>query len=320
LGLTLVVGLFLVAVSLLPVARQGAAAMNVDEGDYWKYEASADVEGMSVDISMKMKVTGTEGSGSDEVFVVKMTGSGDLTGSYGGYTVSGSVDYTGEMKRLKSNFSLVSSAMDMIMSIKMSGQTVKMTLGTEQTFSPAIDDYIGDDTPGLGTTLVSSSTVTTTTSMKLEMSGFPADTETDTSTDVAVQTVSIHSSNQTITVPAGTFECYVVTYSLDLGGSSESLTYYFSDEVGNYVKQVGSVESMGGFGDGELTSYSYMGGGGASLLSGATLLIIIVVIVAVVVIVGLVLMLRRRGGAVAPMPMQMPPPEMGSPPPPPPGA
>jgi len=323
LGMVLAIGLFLVAVSLLPVAKHAAAAVDVEVGDYWKYEAGADVTGMSVDVTMKMKVTGTEGSGASEVYVISMTGSGDVSGSYSGFTVSGSVDYSGEMKRLKSNFSLVSSDLEMVISMKASGQSMKMTMGILQEYSPALDDYIGDNNPGHGGTIVSRSTVTSTTTMKIEISGFPADVSEVNSTDLAVQTIQVAASNESVTVPAGTFDCYKYTCDFDLGGMSETLTYYYSDDVGNYVKQVGTSEMIGDFGNGELKSYSYGGkgsGGTSSLFSGTNLLIIIVVIVAVLVVVSLVLMMRKRGKAVAPMPMQMPPPEMGAPPPPPPGA
>jgi len=213
--------------------------------------------------------------------------------------------------------------MDMEMSIKVSGQTMKMTVGITQAFSPALDDYIGDDNPGFGGTIVSRSTVTSTTTMKLEMPGFPAQTDTESSTDDAELVIQLAAVNSTVEVPAGTFECYKYTYNLDMGGMSESLTYYYSDDVGNFVKQEGVTEMMGALGNAEMTSYSYGGkgsGGTSSLFSGTNLLIIIVIIVAVLVVVSLVLMMRRRGKAAAPMPMQMPPPEMGSPPPPPPGA
>jgi hypothetical protein len=321
LGVVLAIGLFLVAVSLLPVAKHAAAAVAVEVGDYWKYEAGADVEGMSMSGTIKMKVTGTEGNGASEVFVIAMSGSGEVSGSAGGFSASGSVDYSGEIKRLKSNFSLVSSDLDMAISVEASGQTMKMTIGILQTYDPALDDFIGDNNPGHGGTIVSRSTVTTTTTMKIEISGLPAQTESDTSTDLAVQTIQLAASNQSVTVPAGTFDCYKYTCALELGGMSETLTYYYSDKVGYYVKQEGAAEVMGGFGNGELKSYSHGGegsGGTSSLFSGTNLLIIIVIIVAILVVVSLVLMMRKRGKAIAPMPMQMPPPEMSAPPPPPP--
>ncbi len=319
LGIAAAIGLFLVAVSMIPAAQHAAAAVGIEEGNYWKYSADADVEGMSVDVTMKMKVTGTEGSGASEVFVIAITGSGDVSGSTGGITMSGSVDMTGEMTRLVSNFSLVSSDLDMKMTVKASGISMKMTLGTAQTFSPALDDYIGDNNPGHGGTLVSRSTVTTTVTTKIEMSGFPAQEDSETTTDAAEQTIVIAAANESVTVPAGTFDCYKFTETLDMGGSTETIVYYYSDDVGNYVKEVGSSELMGSFGDNQLTSYSYggKGGGTSSLFSGTNLLIIIVIIVAVLVVVALVVMMRGRGKAPAPM---MPPPDMGVPPPPPPGA
>ena len=318
-------GLFLVAVSLLPVANHAAAAVDVEVGDYWSYEAGVDVEGLSMSGTIKMKVTGTEGSGTSEVFVIAVSGSGEVSGSAAGYTTSGSVDYSGEVKRLKSNFSLVSSDLDMEISVSASGQTMTMTLGMLQTYNPALDDYIGDNNPGHGGTIVSRSTVTTTTTMKIEIPGLPAQTESDTSNSSVVQTIQLAASNESVTVPAGTFDCYKYTCDFELGGMSEPLTYYYSDKVGNFVKQEGAAEVMGGLGNGELKSYSHGGegtGGISSLFSGTNLLIIIVIIVAILVVISLVLLMKKRGKAVAPMQMpmqmQMPPPEMGDPPPPPP--
>lgn len=236
--------------------------------------------------------------------------------------MSGGMDITGEITRLKSNFSLVSSSLDMIMTVKASGMTMKMTMGTDETYSPALDDFIGDDNPGHGGSIVSRSTVTTTVTSKIEISGFPAETDSETTTDSAECTIVVAATNESVEVPAGTFDCYKYTETLDIGGmTSASLTYYYSDEVGNYVKEVGvSSDIMGSFGDNELTSYSHGGKGTtSSLFSGTNLLIIIVIIVAVVVVVALVVLMRGRGKAPAPM---MPPPDMGAPqpPPPPPGS
>ena len=317
-GIVLALGLAMIAVSLLPAAEHAQAAMEVEVGDYWKYDSSADAEGMALSGAIKMKVTGTEGSGATEVYVLTLSGSGDLTGSYSGITVTGSVDYSGTIKRLVSNFSLVSSDMEIAMSMKMQGETMKMTIGILQSYSPALDDYIGDVFPGYGATVVSTSTVTSTTTMDMEVLGQHI-TDSDTTTDTATQTIQIAAANETVEVPAGEFECYKYMYALDLGGSAAAMTYYYSSEVGNYVKSEGSTDFTTGLGSIELLSYSYAGrgSGGASLFSGSSLFIIIVVIVAVVVLVSLVLMMRKRGRT--PMPM-MPPPQTSVPPPPPPGA
>ncbi|OGS55730.1 MAG: hypothetical protein A3K60_03100 [Euryarchaeota archaeon RBG_19FT_COMBO_56_21] len=315
--LALLVGLFLLVASLLPVANHGQAATAAEEGDYWTYESDTDIEGMSLSGSIKMKVTGTEGSGAAEAYVIGLSGSGDLSGSYSSYSVSGSVTYSGVLKRLVSNFSLVSSDLEIKMSMTMQGETVDMIMGILQTYSPALDDYIGDTLPVHGATIVSHSNVTTTTTIEMDMLGQQI-SDSDTSTYNATQTIQIAASNETVSVPAGEFDCYKYTLTLDLDGDIALMTYHYSSDVGNYVKAAGSGDFTTGFGDSELKSYSYAGKGtgASSLFSGTNLLIIMIVIVVVVVVVlSVVLMMRKRGGAQMPM---MPPPETGAPPPPPP--
>jgi len=323
LGVVLAVGLFLVFSSLLPVARHTAATTGVEVGDYWTYEAGGEEEGFSITVKVKQKVIGTEGSGASEAFVIKMTGSGDYSGNLEGTTVSGDVDITGSAKRLKSNFSMISQNIELKMDMKLMGESVTAKLGISATYTPAYDDYIGDNNPGHGGTVVSRSTVVSTIYMDMEVMGQHIN-DTETMTEQVVLTMVVGSSNQTVSVPAGSFDCYKVTYDSVLGSETSHMTYYYSDEAGNYVNTEGTTSSMADmFGAGELVAYSYGGkgsGGTSSLFSGTNLLIIIVVIVAVLVVVSLVLMMRKRGKAVAPMPMQMPPPEMGAPPPPPPGA
>jgi len=321
-ALVLALGIVMVTASLLPAARQASAAVEVEVGDYWEYVGDADLEGMSAEVKLKMKVTGTEGSGASEVYVIALSGSGSVSGSFGTIQVTGDIDLSGEMKRLKSNLSLLSSEFATDISMEMVGQTGTVTMEMTQTNNPVLDDYIGDDNPGHGGTIVSKSNVTMVTVMKTEVSGMVIVDETDTSWYNAVQTIQVAAANETVTVPAGTFECYKYTITLEMNGTPEVLTYYYSDEVGNFVKMDGLSQMMGGLGNPELKAYSFggHGSGGASLFSGTNLLVIIVIIVAILVVVSLVLMMRRRGKAVAPMPVQMPPPDMGAPPPPPPGS
>lgn len=313
--LTIVLALVMIAAFLVPAARNGSAAVGVKVGDYWKYSSGADVEGMSASINEKMKVTGTEGSGSSEVYVITLSGSGDVSGSVSGSTVTGSVDITGEIKRLTSNFSMVSSDMEMNMHISMVGQSATMKIGIQIEYSPALDDFIGDNGLGHGATLVSRSTATVTTSTDIEVNG-QHQTDSSTDTESIVQTIQIGVSNETVSVKAGSFDCFVCTYTLDMGGMTESLTYYYSSEAGNYVKASGTSSSLaGGVGIGDLEAFSYGGGGSSSsMLSGTTLLIIVVVVVLVIVVVSLVLMMRRRGRTM--VPMAAPPPESNYPPPP----
>lgn len=315
------IGVFLMAMALGPVTHDATAVMEIEKGNYWTYTADGDVEGMSVSVSMTMKVTGTEGSGASAVYLIDISGSGEVSGSYDGFTVSGDADYSGEEKRLVSNFSRVSYEMDIEMSFSMQGQYVDMTMSTRQVYSPALDDFIGDDFPGYGATVVSTSTVTTTVSMKMTLLGQTI-SESDSSTDVVTQTIQIAPANQTVVVPAGSFDCYRYTQTIEMMGESSVSTFYYSSEVGGYVKTTSSMSLLMGIGDAELKSYSYAGRGAgtSSLFSGTNLLLIILAIVAVVVIVVLVLAMRRRGRV---QPQMMPPTPQAevvqpAPPPPPP--
>ena len=305
----------MIAAFLVPAARDGSAAVGVKVGDFWNYTSGADVEGMSVSVTEKMKVTGTEGSGASEVFVIKISGSGDVSGDLSGTSVSGSVDLTGNMKRLTSNFSLVSSDMELSMKINVQGQSATMKMGILASFNPALDDFIGDNGLGHGATLISRSSMTTTVNLDMEVMGQHT-TDTETTTEQVQETLYIGPSNQSMTVGAGTFDCFVCTYTLNAGGTTESLTYYYSAEAGNYVKTVGtSSEMIGSLGAGELDAFSYGGNGsGTSAISGTTLVIIIVVVVLVIVAIAMVMMMRRRGRIIAPM--AAPPPESNVPPPP----
>lgn len=317
--LVIVLALAMIAAFVGPAAMEGRASVGVKVGDYWKYSVGGDVEGMSVDVTEKLKVTGIEGSGSSAVFVLALTGSGDVSGNIEGMSISGSVDVTGEIKRLTSNFSIVSSSMEMAMHVSAQGQSATMTMGFDMTYSPAFDDFVGDNGLGPGDTLVSRSNVTTTLSLDMEVMG-QHQTNSDTSAYMAVLTMHIGASNESVSVKAGKFDCYVCSYSLVMGGVTESMTYYYSAEAGNYVRMSGNPTRMlGGFGTGDLEAFSFGGRGtSSSILSGMNLIIILVVAVLVIVVVSIVMLTRRRGRTM--QSMQAPPPEFNMPQPPPPMA
>jgi len=119
--------------------------------------------------------------------------------------------------------------------------------------------------------------------------------------------------NQTVTTPAGTFECVKLT----AGSGIDLATYYYSDKVGNYVKASGAGSmgaGVGALGNLTLTSFSYGSSSGImSFITGkywwVTALIVVVV---VVVIVSLVVMRKRgRTQPTAPPPVQQAPPPPG---------
>jgi len=291
-----------------------AAAVSVNVGDYWKYSASASEEGMTITATEKMAVKGTEGSGANEVYVIELSGSGDVSGAIEGNSLSGSVTISGEVRRLTSNFSIVSQDLKESMKVTMMGESAKIALETSQTFSPALDDYIGDNDLGNGGVLVSESDVATTVSMNIEVGGQSVP-YSDSATSHAEVTIQIGGANESVTVGAGTFDCYVCTYTVEMDGNSATMTYYYSGTAGNYVKAVGTVEGVSlevGMlgGSGELKAYSFGGAGtGSSILSGSTMMILGLAIVLVVVVV-IVLLVRRRGRKT--LTLNVEPPQMDS--------
>jgi hypothetical protein len=135
--------------------------------------------------------------------------------------------------------------------------------------------------------------------------------------------MEIVDANVSVTTAAGTFNCYKVEFTETVDDQTSTLVYYYSDEVGNYVKMVGADESLlFGLPNVELKSYSYEAGGeSAGILDGPTTLILIIVVIAAVVIIALALVMRSRKRAqVPPMipPQEMPPQPPQVPPPPPP--
>ena len=269
-ALAIVVWLLLASFSVMMVSTRATASTGIKIGDYWTYETGMDMEGLSLSMTVTQKVSDTQGSGSSEVYLIKMKGSGDFSGTVEGSAVDGSATISGTMKRLVSNFSLVSQSIDLSMKMSMMGETATMTMGTDAAYSPAFDDYIGDNHLGHGGTLVSSSTVVITLSTDIEVMGqhIPS---SQTLTEHADVTMVVGATNKTVTVAAGTFDCYSVSYSATVGNDTSTLTYYYSDKAGNYVKVDGVPETMADmFTTGELKSYSYGGNkGGASALFSA---------------------------------------------------
>ncbi len=320
--MALAIGLLLVATSLFPGARLVTASVGVEVGDYWQYIFSIDEIGFSMNGTLKMEVVDTEGSGATKVFLMKTTGSGEYVGDLEGTAVSGAFDTYGFEKRLVSNFSLVATSLQFEMAMNAAGQSLSLKIGTAEAYSPALDDYILDNNPGLEGSLASMSTLTVESWFEMESGGVPQN-DTHAFTEQVMVTQRVAYSNETVNVPAGVFECYKVTVAeTGYETGTDVMTYYYSDVVGNYVKTVGSSSELGDVGDTQLESYSYSGRGSgtSSLFSGANLLIIIVVIIAVLVVVSLVLMMRKRGKAVTRMSIQIPLPDMRLPPSQPPGA
>jgi len=296
---------FSIAMLGVPVSAEG---VGVEVGDYWEYTFGGDFEGMSMDGKMKQKVVDETSS----VFVIEQTGSADISGSVGGVTMDGELSIDGEMNRLIADFSAVENNFIMTISVSGNGISMDMSMGIFTEYDPALDDYIGDDTLSVGTTVTSDCAATMET--WVEIMGM---NESDTMTEDMTMTMEIVEANVSVETDAGTFNCYKVEVASTLGFESSSMFYYYSEKVGNYVKMEGDEDPILGLMNMELKAYSYGGEGtGAGILSGPTMWILLIVLVAAVVLIVLVLVMRgKKRAQMAPM---MPPPQEMPPQPPPP--
>ena len=296
----------------MPVAK---AEVGIGVGDFWEYSMSMEEDGLEFAGNLKYSVKKEATVDSQQVFLLDVSGSGDLSGDAGGMTASGSYDVSGTQTRLKADFSLLKDQMEMEWELEAMTISISMSAGFLSEYSPAIDDYIGDDNMTLSTVVQSTSDVSETSwTVILGVN------ESDSQTVEQSLTLTVVETNVSVTVPAGTFDCCKVRADHESGGFTDTEYWFYSEEVGNYVKM--SASSIGGIGDLELSDY---GGkdGGAGIFSGENLWIIILLIAVVVVVIAVVLGMRsRRGRTPTPLGQPQPgpeimPPQPGQPPAPP---
>lgn len=285
----------------IPVSAED---VDIGVGDYWEYEFGGSYEGMTLDGTYKLKVDDTSertiGGDTTDVFIIDVTGSGDISGVFESTVVTGDLTITGTMIRLKSNFSLASSLMMMNMQMTGTGITFSVDAGMQDSFTPVIDDYVGDEVLQNGAVFESESTVTS--AVWFNILGFNESESMTADTAVRSEVVGV---DVPVSTTAGDFTCYKIEVSVD--GENETLTsyYYYSEDVGNYVKIEGD-DPVSGFADLELKSYSYSQGGSAfALFEDPMVIVLVAVLVAAVILVILALVLRKKGKAPAQM---MPPP------------
>lgn len=292
---------------------------DIGVGDFWEYSLSMDDEGMVMDGTFKLKVDSQTTVGSQQVFILKITGTGEVSGDLEGDTISGSFDMSGHQTRAVADFNIMDEVIEMDMTMEAMGMSVTGTLGFSTEYDPSVDDYIGDDDLSLNS--VVSSTAEATESSWFNILGMN-ESEDDTSTLTTKMTVV--ETNVSVTVPAGTFDCCKIKVESTIDDFIDSTEYwYYSDEVGYYVKM--DASSFGGTGDMELESYNSGDDGGIlGMFTGdnlwVTILIIAIVVVLIIVIVGT---RSRRGktpttmGQAAQPGPEIPPPYPGQPPGPP---
>ena len=296
----------LVILCSLSAAPVRAADVTWNKGNSWEYSWSATEQGMfAMDGSMEMKV----GRSTTDSYVLTLSGSATVSGTFENMSISGNGDISGSMTRAKATFGSMSTSLIMNMSMASGVLTITMGIGVMTTASPALNDLPINQNLVPGTHIWSNSTVTGTA--WFNMVGFINKSKTISSTEHLELVVG---TNETVTTPAGTFECV----KLSAGSGSEAVTYYYSDKVGNYVKMTGSGSMDTGYaalGNLTLKSYSYGKGTGGimSFITGKNWWVAALIIVVIVVIVVGLIAMRRRGR----VPQMAPPPaqEMAPPPP-----
>ena len=307
----------------IPSARAG---VDVGVGDYWEYTASMDDDGLTMDGSFKLSIESETTLDAQEVFVLDISGSGDVSGAFEDVSISGSFDLTGFQKRVKADFNLVVEEIQMEMEMGGMGITMSGTLGSLTEYDSSMDDYIGNDDLAVDTIVASSSDATVTSWMN-----FLGMNESDNQTTSQVITMTVIEVNVSVEVPAGTFDCCKVKVESDTDGFVVTEHWYYSEEVGFYVKM--GASSLGAVGNLELVDFSNKDEGVIALLTGDNLWITILIIVVVVIVVAVALGMRSRRGkmptpmvplqpgpdAPPPAPYQSPVPPADPTPPPPPG-
>ncbi|UCE91051.1 MAG: hypothetical protein JSV90_06415 [Methanobacteriota archaeon] len=303
----------LMLASLMIPANSAGDDLEIGVGDYWKYSFEAEEEGMIMDGSLEMKVDKADTLDGKEVFYLEMSGSGEVSGTMEGMTISGTLDLEGEQVRLRSDFDVISEDGEMTMEIGAMGISMDMTMGYEMEYSPSMDDFIGDGAITLNS--VQTSEFNATAEYWTTILG---QTESDSETVSGDVVMTVVDESIPVTVPAGTFDCCKVKVERTMNASTETVYWYYSDEVGFYVKQ--DMSEMG-LVDLELEDYSFGegdDGGIVSMFTGDNLWLTLLIIVVIVVIVAVAIAMRSRRGKV-PTPMTPPQPDVQVPPPPGPG-
>jgi PKD repeat protein len=239
--------------SLLVQARHP----NLKIGNYWNYAFfEEDEEGLFVSGEVGLEIVGVEdrfiNGTSAQVFLISISSSGEMYGSYNGTPVGGTITSWGTVERRISDFSLYRFSQTMWTNMTVFGITIPSSVGIECFYSPSQDDFVGTHTLPVGGVVVSHSRMQGQVWINILGQTSWESILNDTSTRMSIlrKNVSIHTN-------AGTYDCDEVNLTTTVGDDSTYMTAYYSEEVGNYVKTEGGDFLGGMYGDMTLTSFFY---------------------------------------------------------------
>ncbi len=248
-------------------------------GDSWEY--SVDDKRLMMTRSLTKSVVReatVEVSGNDyDCYVIELEGSGES--SEMGITVKFTVE--GEIYLQKSDLTIVEMKLEETEETEFGGETTYMiTEKTNSTYDPPLNELNFPISDGKVWTVNTTETV----KQKTVFDGIePPETE---ETNEIFREYNVRIEN--VTVPAGTFEAFLINYT-DTNGYSE---YYYSSDVGYFVK----IITYDGYGlietEEELVNYTYAGSPPAPL-DWQLILVIAIVVIGIVAISAILIM--RRG-------------------------
>lgn len=324
-----IVCVMLIVLTLLVPMNASAAVNGIETGDFWEYrgDLTRDI-GATGNVTVKMAVVKSlnevVAGRSQAVFRLNLSGGGDVRVLLPGFGNStGTVQIRGSLDRLESNFSVARSSTILAFELKIVQGgvqlTVPVTFGLIARLSQALDDYIGDNSLAVGTEVTSRTNATVNSWSNSVLFG----NITNDLTENEQIMMQVTRANVSVTVPAGTFDCWEVKVTGTSGSNSTPTGFwYYSQKVGNYVQMKNANASpMSFLGNLNLTGYSYKKSGAFSLSSPIGLAIMggIIVVIAIVVILAALSSARkkRRSGPLAPEGGKPPPQVRGQPPMPP---
>ena len=241
------------------IPHSSVASTPIVGGNYWVYIYDDTESGVRVSGSIKMQVDNTVErevmSQPVNVHLLSITGIGTISGSRQGHQVTGTATTFGNQVRLASNFSLVSDSIAtmMIETVIGVGGPVSTAIGHTASYVPAQNDYVGDDDHGVGCVIRSMARASGTVWLDDGSSNDTHAVENNTA-----MTLRVLERGVGVTTPAGTFSCNKIGATMTMDSGNESMTLYYSDQVGNYVKIDGGDFYFGSTFDGlVLKAYSY---------------------------------------------------------------
>ncbi len=286
----------------LAFGTTSVAAVERSSGDFWTYDITLNVEGFNVNGTITYEFVGTDSvtlnGTSYDVNVMSISGGAVQSVSFFDFEVSAALG--GTVLETKDKMALVKDDLFMWINMTLGSGTfqlvTRMKTEINTTYSPPLLSGFdpGKTKPGDSWTETVSATTTTTEWENGTMVGAP-----EISTDSTAFDFSVDSAMQSVTTPAGKFDCLKITAV----GAGDTVVYFWSDKAGNYVKE-DSYQGGSSTPFSSMTLKDYRSSSGVAMITfiavGGVVLVVALVVLALVVI-------KKKKQVSYPPPPQSPP-------------